>query len=69
MAFPYNIDSINNNHHQYKSVSITFLVNQYNPIQLVISKYPLYIYFVMHKWTIYETNRQRNSKLIQIACT
>ena len=47
MAFPYNIDSTNNNNHQYKSVSITFLVTQYNTIKLVISKYPPYIHFVM----------------------
>lgn len=69
LTYPYNIENNNDNNHQYKSRGITFTVIDYEPIKLIISKYSPFITFMMHKCTIKETSLQRDSKLINQACT
>ena len=69
LTFPYNIESRNDNNHQYKSRGIIFTVINYDPIKLIISKYSPFITFMMHKCTIKETSLLRDSQLIGIACT
>ena len=73
MTFLYNIDTNDNNKHHYKSHDITFIVTNYEPIKLIISKYSPYITFMMHKHkcTIKETSlRWYDSELINNAsCT
>ena len=68
MTFLYNIDTNDNNKHHYKSQDITFIVTNYEPIKLIISKYSPYITFMMHKCTIMETSLQHDSILTNQAC-